>query len=257
MKKKLLFKIASYTLALIVIAFPAGVSAAGTLKVGVRSGIVGFGDYNETTGKYYGLEIDLAAKLADELGYSDVEYITVHAETREESLTSGEVDCLLALFTITEERAEKVDFSPAYYTDYTKLIVEESSCYTSLNDLKGKKIGIHEGSDAVGALTEKLVSAGVAASTQAAQKAVEFVEMDNYSNMSNALETGDVDAILMDGCIASSYMKDDRVFLDETVKEIQYGVATQKGSELSAKMADAVQKLLDDGTIDSLIDKWN
>ena len=45
--------------------------------------------------------------------------------------------------------------------------------------------------------------------------------------------------------------------MDIQLAEQNYGVATQKGSELSGQVEQAIQEMLDDGTIDTLIDKWN
>lgn len=64
----------------------------GTLRVGVRDDIMNFGYLNEDTGKYYGLEIDLAAEMAERMGYSDVEYVTVTPDTRKDMLLAGDVD---------------------------------------------------------------------------------------------------------------------------------------------------------------------
>ena len=58
-------------------------------------------------------------------------------------------------------------------------------------------------------------------------------------------------------CIAKTYLTDDRSLLDTEIANQQYGVATQKGSVLSQPVADAIQAMLDDGTIDALIDKWD
>lgn len=61
----------------------------------------------------------------------------------------------------------------------------------------------------------------------------------------------------MDGSIARTYMNDDRKLLDVNVSEQNYGVATQKDSELSEPVAETIQEMLDDGTVETLINKWN
>ena len=64
--------------------------------------------------------------------------------------------------------------------------------------------------------------------------------------------------MVLDGAIAKTYMNDERSVLDGfTVDEVSYGVATQKGSALSPRVAETIQGMLDDGTIDALIDKWD
>ena len=80
---------------------------------------------------------------------------------------------------------------------------------------------------------------------------------NNYAELSQALETGAVDAVCLDGSIAKAYMNDDRSFFKVTLGEMHYGAATAKDSALSAPMAEAMQALLDDGTVARLIDKWN
>lgn len=225
-------------------------SGSGTLKVGVRDDIMGFGYYNETTEKYYGLEIDLSEKLAEKLGYADVEYVTVQPDNRKDTLLNGDVDCLIATYTIAESREENFDFSPAYYNDYSMILVQKSSMLTTLEDLSDKKIGVLEGADGAPALFQKLQEEGIEATGS-------FVYVTSYSELSQALEEGECDAAVMDGCVAKAYMNDDRMILDLTIQEENYGVATVKDSELSEKMSAAVQKLLDDGTVAELIDKWD
>ena len=97
-----------------------------TLRVGVRSDIVNFGYLNERTGKYYGLEIDIAEEMARRMGYADVEFVTVTPDTRKDMLMNGEVDCLAACYSISDTRLENFDFSPAYYTDDAVIMVENS-----------------------------------------------------------------------------------------------------------------------------------
>ena len=76
----------------------------GVLRVGVKNAVVGFGFQDTLTGEYSGLEISLAEKIAESLGV-DVEFTAVTAATRTELLDSGDIDCVLATFTITDERS--------------------------------------------------------------------------------------------------------------------------------------------------------
>ena len=98
----------------------------GVLRVGVKNAVPGFGLQDALTGEYTGMEIDLGAKIAEELGV-DVEYTTVTAATRGELLDSGDIDCVLATFTITEERKQTWDFTTPYYTDAVTVLVEDDS----------------------------------------------------------------------------------------------------------------------------------
>lgn len=233
-------------------------SKSGTLKVGVRDDIMNFSYLNPTTEQYYGLEIDLANKLAEDLGYEKVELITVNPENRKEMLLEGKVDCLIAAYSIVETRKENFDFSPAYYSDYSRVMVEKSSMLNSMDQLLGLRIGTVEGANTAPVFATKLGEMGLVPDFDLKTfNAVTFVKMDSYADLDVALEEGTVDAACMDGCIARTYMNDNRLLLDETLHQEDYGVATQKGSKLSEPVAKSVQKMLDDGTIDKLIDKWD
>ena len=237
---------------------------AQTLRVGVRDDIINFGFYNETTGKYYGLEIDLAAELAQRLGYENVEYVTVMPDTRKDMLLNGEVDLIVATYSIADSREENFDFSAPYYTDETIIMVEKSTLFDSIQDLQEKNIGIVNGTNAGPLLAQKLYDEGIITDvvventdTYTQYEGAYVTKVERYADLDGLLETGEIDAACMDACIAQTYMNDQRTFLNVSVATQEYGVATVKDSELSAPVAEAVQAMLDDGTIDELIDKWN
>ena len=265
MKRKNMFKALPFMLAAVTLLGSTPVLAAGkTLTVGVRGDIMNFGYYNETTGKFYGMEIDLANKLADELGYTDVEFKQVEPDNRKDTLLNGEVDCLIAAYSITDTRLENFDFSPAYYTDDTKIMVEKSSMLTDINDLKDKTVGTLAGVNAGPILAQKLEAQGMISRVLDEKENdytqydhLRIVQLESYDAVSEALEEGTIDAACMDGMIANAYTNDDRDYIPFDITEQSYGVATQKDSELSKEMSEAVQKLLDDGTIAALIDKWD
>lgn len=240
---------------------------SGTLRVGVRDNIVGFGQYNSTTGKYYGVEIDIAEQMATRMGYASCEYVTVTPDTRKQMLQEGQVDCIVACYSASEHREENFDFSPAYYTDAIVLMVEKSSLISSVEDLNGGTIGTRAGANTAAYvatnLAERGFSSGEVLSANEDNTDVTFdtwhlLEYETYDELSDALERGEIDALAADGAIANSYMDDRRQTLaDYKAASQDYAVATQKGSELSAKVSEAIQAMLDDGTISDLIDKWN
>ena len=132
----------------------------GVLKVGVKNAVKGFSFQDTLTGEYTGLEDSLAEMIAEHLGV-DVEFTTVTAATRGELLDSGDIDCVLATFTITEERRKSWDFSTPYYTDYVSVLVEDASGIKELADLKDKVVGVSSGSTSARALVQAMIEAGV------------------------------------------------------------------------------------------------
>ena len=233
----------------------------GVLRVGVKNAVVGFGFQDTLTGKYSGLEISLAEKIAESLGV-DVEFTAVTAATRTELLDSGDIDCVLATFTITDERKQSWDFSTPYFTDYVTVLVEDKSGITSLADLVDKKVGVSSGSTSAKALVNAMIEAGLidgsgfdADTFDPAlwTTGISFQQYDDYPAISTALSAGEVDAFCVDKSILAIYKTDGRSYIDDKFSPQEYGVATTKGSGLSAYVDELVQGWLADGTIDSLI----
>ena len=233
----------------------------GVLKVGVKNAVVGFGFQDTLTGEYSGLEISIAEKIAEELGV-DIEFTTVTAATRTELLDSGDIDCVLATFTITDERKESWDFSTPYFTDYVSVLVETASGITSLEGLKDKTVGVSSGSTSAKSLTAAMIEAGLIDGTafdpetfDAATwtEGIAYKQYDDYPAISTALSAGEVDAFCVDKSILAIYNTDDRNYIEDQFSPQDYGVATKKGSDFSAFVDELVVTWLGDGTITGFI----
>lgn len=233
----------------------------GVLKVGVKNAVVGFGFQDTLTGEYSGMEISIAEMLAKELGV-DVEFTAVTAATRTELLDSGDIDCVLATFTITDERKESWDFSTPYYTDYVTVLVEKESGIKSLKDLSDKKVGVSSGSTSARALTEAMIDAGLISGDGFDKDTfdpatwttgVSFQQYDDYPTISTALGAGEVDAFCVDKSILAIYNTDSRDYIEDRFAPQDYGVATRKGSGFSKYVEERISSWLEDGTIAGLI----
>lgn len=229
----------------------------GVLRVGVKNAVVGFGYQDMLTGEYSGMEIDIANKLAEELGV-DVEFTTVTAATRTELLDSGDIDCVLATFTITAARKENWDFTTPYYTDYVTVLVEDASGIKTLADLVGKKVGVSSGSTSARAVVEAMIDAGLIDGTDFSRDTfdpatwttgVSFQQYDDYPTISTALSAGEVDAFSVDKSILAIYKTEGRSFIDAQFAPQEYGVATKKGSGFSTYVEEKITEWLADGTI--------
>ena len=244
--------------------FPEDVQAIidrGVLRVGVKNAVVGFGFQDAITGEYSGMEISLAEKIAEYLGV-DVEFTAVTAATRTELLDSGDIDCVLATFTITDERKESWDFSTPYFTDHVTVLVENASGITNLEGLVGKKVGVSSGSTSAKSLVEAMIEAGIISGDGYDAEtfdpalwtdSVSFQQYDDYPTISTALSAGEVDAFCVDKSILAIYNTDSRSYIEEEFAPQEYGVATTKGSGFSTVVEELVQGWLADGTIDGLI----
>ena len=235
------------------------------LKVGVKSDVLGFGYMDPLTSEYEGMEIDLAKKLADYLGV-DVEFTTVTAATRTELLDSGDIDCVMATFTITDERKQSWDFTTPYYTDHVTVLVKDSSNIKTLEDLKDKTVGVSSGSTSAKSLVKAMIENGVITGDGFNEESfdpatwtegVKFKQYDDYPSISTALEADEVDAFSVDKSILAVYKTAGRSYIDAEFSPQEYGIATTKGSGFSKLCEDEVSTWLSDGTIDGLIAQYN
>lgn len=259
MKKFLAFALALCLLC----AVSAMALADGTFRVGVKEDLKGFSLLDQMTGEFKGFEVDLAKKLAEELGYDDVEFTAVTAAQRGPMLDNDELDAVIATFTITDERKESWDFSTPYYQDAVTVLVESASGIKTLADLKGKTVGVSSGSTSAKALATAMAEAGVidafdadAFEPSTFNGGVSFMEFGEYPKISSNLSAGTIDAFCVDKSILSNYMESDREYIDESFAPQDYGVATKKGSELSPKIEELITTWLSDGTIDAMTAEW-
>lgn len=238
---------------------------SGKLNVGVKNAVLGFGYQDTVSGEWSGMEISIARLIAEELGV-EPEFTAVTAATRTELLDSGTIDCVLATFTITDERKESWDFSTPYYTDHVTVLVEDSSGIASLADLVDKKVGVSSGSTSAKSLVSAMIDAGTIAGNgfdadtfdpTLWTNGISFQQYDDYPTISTALSAGEIDAFCVDKSILAIYNTDGRSYIEEEFAPQDYGVATKKGSDFSGYVESLITRWLEDGTIQSLIDENN
>lgn len=233
----------------------------GVLKVGVKNAVMGFGFEDPLTGEYSGLEIELAKALADKLGV-EVEFTAVTAATRTELLDSGDIDCVLATFTITDERKESWDFTTPYYTDHVTVLVEDAKGIKTLDDLMDKKVGVSSGSTSAKSLVKAMIEKGLISGDGFDEESfdpatwttgIKFQQYDDYPTISTALSAGEIDAFCVDKSILAIYKTEGRSYIDAEFAPQEYGIATTKGSGLSKTAEELITEKIADGTIDKLI----
>ena len=231
-------------------------SGGNYLTVGVRKNLANFSTYNEEADTYFGFEDSLAAKLAEKMGYDGVKFTGLDPEDREEALQSGQVDCLIAAFSYTEERASNWTLSQPYYYDEGRVMIEKSTLFTDYADLKGAKVAVRNGTDAADHLAEKLLSDGLITQVSDLESFLTVVPYDSYEEMNLALEYGDVDALCADGCITLSWLDSERTYFAQAYSEEDYVIASAKDSPLGTQIDEALTSLSEDGTLAQLEEMW-
>lgn len=205
-----------------------------------------------TTGE--GFESALVYAVADQLGYA-AEDVTWENVTFEQIIAPNIKPFDFAAYqtTITDERAEVVDFSTPYLDTYQGVVVNDSGDYsgaTALADLEGARIGVTAGQTS---LPDAEAAWG---------DAVELVPYDEAGMAMQAMSSDQIDAVVMDVSQAVSastvYFPDTSVIgtLPASGEPAQLGFVLDAESPLTACVSDAVEALQADGTLDELATEW-
>ena len=162
------------------------IKSSGKIKIGVFSDKNPFG-YVDENGEIQGYDVYFAKRIAkDLLGSEDaVEFVYVEAASRVEYLQSAKVDIILANFTVTEERKEKVDFALPYMKVALGVVSPDSALIASVDDLKDKNLIVVKGTTAETYFTENYPE-------------LKLTKFDEYQEAYDALLDGRGDAFSTD-----------------------------------------------------------
>ncbi|WP_339328900.1 transporter substrate-binding domain-containing protein [Streptococcus parasuis] len=217
----------------------------GVLRVGVKQDVPNFGYKNPDTNKFEGMEIDIARKVADELGV-DIEFTPVTAQTRGPLLDNGQVDMVIATFTITDERKLLYNFTTPYYTDAVGFLVNKDSGINDIEDLDGKNIGVAQGSNTRTLISELADKYGLD---------VSYTELGSYPELSVSLRAHRIDAFSVDQSILSGYVSSKSQLMDYSFSASNYGIATKlSNTELNDYLNSLIEEWTADGSLQAIYD---
>lgn len=159
------------------------IKESGKIKIGVFSDKKPFGFVDEN-GEFQGYDVYFGNRIAKDLGV-EVEYVAVEAASRVEYLVTSKVDIILANFTVTDERAEQVDFALPYMKVALGIVSPETALITEAEQLNNKTLIVSKGTTAETYFTQNYPD-------------VKLLKFDQYSEAYQALVDGRGDALSTD-----------------------------------------------------------
>lgn len=221
------------------------IKSRGTLRVGVEGT---YPPFNFKEGQTLtGFDVEVARAVAARLGVKP-EFSTVEWSALLAGLQAGKVDMVVNQVTITPEREKTFDFSTPYTVSSPQLIVrkDEKRAFNSLSDLKGKKLGVGQGSN----------FADLA-------KAAGGIDVKTYPGAQEYLQDlalGRIDAALNDSLLIPYAIKQAKlpVKAGAPVGEVnRMGIALPKGNpKLKAAVDKALTDMKADGSFRKISEKW-
>lgn len=175
-----------------------------------------------------GVDIELAQKIADELDV-ELEVRNMGFDTLIQSVKAGRIDIALAGLNQTEERAKQIDFSTPYYQGESYILIpkEHENKIKSLEDLKGLKVGAQKATIQEGYLVDSDIEMNI-------------ISMQKNDVLIEALKTGQLDAVLMDGVTAGEFLRKDSEVITKANQAI-----SNSGAGQSAVVAKGNETLLE------------
>ena len=206
-----------------------------------------FPPYEMTTdaGTIEGIDVDTAQAIAEKLGL-ELQIDDMDFDAALLSVQQGKADIAMAGITVTDERMAVMSFSDSYATGIQSIIVPEGSDIASVDDLAGKKIG-----------TQRGTTGYLYCSDDFGEDAV--VAYDNGLTAVQALNNGQVDAVVIDNEPAKAYVESNPglKILDTSYAEEDYAIGMNKSNTALLEAVNAaLEELKADGTLQAIVDKY-
>ncbi|WP_199185521.1 glutamate ABC transporter substrate-binding protein [Streptomyces carminius] len=220
-------------------------SGGDKINIGIKFDQPGLG-LKTQDGDYTGFDVDVAKYVAKELGHEegDITWKQAPSNERENMIANGDVDFIVATYTINDERKERVSFAGPYFLAHQDLLVRaDDSTVRSEDDLN----------------TSELKLCSVTGSTSAQNVKNDFAPKANlinyggYSECLTGLENKTVDALTTDDSILAGFAAQEEhqgkfKLAGLNLSDEPYGIGLKKGdTELQQKINDALKKMVDEG----------
>lgn len=230
-----------------------GVSSASvadlpSVNVVTDPSFVPFEMMDPETGEMVGFDMDIINEVAERAGF-EVNLTTMEFAGIIPAVQTGNQEIAIAGVTITEERAEIVDFSDPYYDSGLQIIVRaDNDSVESIEDLEGMSIATRIGSTSYDFLQETLGDSA------------NITPYPGNSDMYMALLGGNVDAAFYDAPNVAYFSQTRGEGRTKVVGPLyegqQYGIVFNKGSEWVEPANEALASMREDGTYDEIHTKW-
>ncbi len=218
----------------------AKLNEAGKITIGTKYDQPLFGLMNPTTNSPEGFDVEMGKIIAAKLGISEdqIEWKEAVSANREPFIENGEVDLVIATYTINDDRKKVIDFGGPYYTAGQDLLVLSGNPdgITGIDDVKGQKVCSVTGSTS----EENLKEAGV-----------DVLATDTYSNCLEPLRSGEVVAVSTDNVILAGLADQNEgefEVVENPFTEEPYGIGLMKGDdEFRSFVNDTLEESFDNG----------
>lgn len=236
------------------------VQSTGLINIGLRKGLGKLCAYNEETGQFEGFEKDVADEITSRIFGGDilVNYVTINTETRLAYLKRDDIDIGLGAAINMGEKG--IQYSASYFSEGSAfLVIEENT--KSMEELSGGRIAIVHGT--MHAQKSEANDDDKNATLMSDYLKILNIEADikeyaSYPEAIQALRDGFVDAVCASETALTQFGMTGMLLLPERFMPSDYRVCISNSLGLfSEAVDDAIAAMKKDGTLDTLMHKWD
>lgn len=231
----------------------AKIESNGTMKIGIT--YFEPMNYFDDNGELTGFETEFATAVCEKLGVTP-EFVEINWDSKIMELQAQTIDCIWNGMTITPELQEALTISDPYIKNYQVVVIrsDNADVYTSTADLVGKTVEAEAGSAGEAAI--------IGEGADESLKQAEYISAAKQTDTLLEVKTGAAAAAVLDFVLAGAMVgqgdySDLMIIPDLQLSVEEYGVGFRKDSDAAEKVNEAMQALIEDGTLNTLAEKYD
>ena len=206
-------------------------------------------NYTDAEGNFTGFDTELATAVCEKLGVAP-DFVEINWDTKIVELDAKSIDCIWNGMTLTDDIMANAACTKAYAKNAQVVVMKADSDYSSTADLVGKTVVAEAGSAGESAIND-----------DESLSQADYVSKSVQTDCLMEVAAGTADAAVLDLTLATAMIGEGTDYANLAIKDElnaeEYGAAFRKGSDAAEAVNAAFDELKEDGTMQSLADKYS
>ena len=206
-------------------------------------------NYTDAEGNFTGFDTELATAVCEKLGV-EPDFVEINWDTKVVELDAKSIDCIWNGMTLTDDIMANTACTKAYAKNAQVVVMKADADYSSTADLVGKTVVAEAGSAGESAIND-----------DESLSQADYVSKSVQTDCLMEVAAGTADAAVLDLTLATAMIGEGTDYANLAIKDElnaeEYGVAFRKGSDAAEAVNAAFDELKEDGTMQSLADKYS
>jgi polar amino acid transport system substrate-binding protein len=219
-------------------------------------------NYYDDNNEFVGFDTELANAVGEKLGIA-IKFEEINWDSKEIELNSKNIDCIWNGMCITEERKQNMSISDPYLYNTQAMVMKADRESEIMSSVDGLTVTAEQGSTGEGKIDGSIEDDDtVVVSAKDYFANANYVASDSMAKALMEVKSGTADVALVDSVCALAMVGPDTDYADMVVNmdnqfgQQEYGIAFRKGSDITAKVNEAIAELYEEGKVDEIAEKY-